>query len=65
MSVKQNLKINLTLSGQVTSPRGNIQGAKVVISKANVIEHNVRVNGKIEDSRIHTTHGNPFKLFFG
>ena len=46
------------VQGRVQSPQGAIQGAKVVISKAKVIEHSVRVTGSLEESRINSTYGN-------
>ncbi|MBT7649748.1 MAG: hypothetical protein HN553_02070, partial [Opitutae bacterium] len=56
-------KTNLSLvSGNVGSINGPIQGAKVVLNKAKIIEHSVRVSGNVEDSRISTTHGNPLKF---
>ena len=42
--------------GNVGSINGPIQGAKVVLNKAKIIEHSVRVSGNIEDSRINSTH---------
>jgi len=46
------------VKGRVKSPQGAIQGAKVVISKAKVIEHSVSVTGSLEESRINSTYGN-------
>ena len=59
-----NLKDSLksVVKGQVKSPQGSIQGAKVVISKAKIIEHSVRVTGSLEESRINSTHGNNLKF---
>ena len=63
LNVGEAEKTNLSLvSGNVRSKNGSIQGAKVVLSKAKVIEHSVRVSGNVEDSRINTTHGNPLKF---
>ncbi|MBT5717200.1 MAG: hypothetical protein HOI70_09815, partial [Opitutae bacterium] len=50
------------LQGRVKSPNGAIQGAKVVLSKAKVIEHSVRVSGSLEESRINSTYGNNVKF---
>ena len=49
------------VQGRVKSKNGAIQGAKVVVSKAEVIEHSVRVSGSLEESRINSTHGNNLK----
>ena len=40
------------VSGQVRSPKGPVQGAKVLISKTPIIEHTVSVSGSLQDSRI-------------
>ena len=50
------------VQGRVKSKNGAIQGAKVVVSKAEVIEHSVRVSGSLEESRINSTHGNNLKF---
>ena len=50
------------IQGRVKSSNGAIQGAKVVLSKAKVIEHSVRVSGSLEDSRINSTYGNNLKF---
>jgi 6-phosphogluconolactonase (cycloisomerase 2 family) len=46
------------LSGKVKSESGPIQGAKVVLQKAPIIEHTVRVVGSLQDSHIPSANSN-------
>lgn len=46
------------LSGQVRSNQGPIQGAKVLVSKASIIEHSLSVSGTLKDSRIPAAEAN-------
>jgi hypothetical protein len=40
------------ISGRVGSPKGSLQGARVVLQKAPIIEHDVEVVGSLVDSRV-------------
>ena len=50
------------VSGKVKSKNGFIQGAKVVMKKAPIIEHSVRVTGDLLETRISTTNSNHLKF---
>jgi hypothetical protein len=63
IEVGDNYLTNLSsISGTVLSKQSAVQGARVILEKASVIEHNVSITGNIRDSFYSISTGNPAKF---